>query len=264
MKRYIRISIAALILICFFVILSFSIPVLGGGLPNSLNLDLSKPPQKEDEVKDPVLDKYNEVMREISISDEAAQVVEQIKDAVQDVKDLTMDVLITEIRGQRNEQVFVRLLASVEKMVARAVFLEPSALRGIILVADQGKMETRTFKPVNNQIVIQTLEDVSKEALSAMNVGQQFNTYFDFSEYAVEVLEVVEKDGISDYLLQVKAINNQDWNVRVQSDTWIPYEIAIFEADVAIGKMNLSDVVLDPNLDLEKLMELPKVKEVRM
>lgn len=269
MRRETKLPITALILIYFLILGILTLPALAQDLP-TLNLNLNPSTEKtcpEDEAaqtnKDPFLEKYNEVMSEIAISDEAVKVVEQIKCAAQDVQDLSTNVRITEIRGQRIEEFFVYLLISVEEKLARIEFLEPSTLRGMIIVADQKNMETRTFQPINNQIMVQGLEDASKEALSALSVAQ-LTTYFDFTQYKVEVLEVVKLDSVSDYLLEVEALNDEIWHVRVKSDNWIPYEIAVLKGEVMTGKMSLSDVILDPALSVEELMDLPKVKEVRI
>ncbi|NMB02225.1 MAG: hypothetical protein GX971_12035 [Firmicutes bacterium] len=269
MKHYLKPCIA-LIFISVLIISGFSSLTFAETAPKTIQLNLNQPPQKQDEQEkeeDLFTEKYQEVMSEISISEEAAMVVDQIKLAVEDVRDLSLEAQVSEIRGQRNEVVVFHLLGSIEEKIARLEFKEPSALRGMIMVADQGKMELRIFQPVVNMITVQTLEDASKEALSALNIAQlttELTTYFDFSQYNVEVLEVVTTDGVSDYLLEVDAPDEQVWQVRVKDDSWVPYEITVFEGETLLGKMSMSNIELNPELTTEQLMELPKVKEERI
>jgi hypothetical protein len=255
MKRY------SLFLNALILVLVFSSLVSATGLPGKIQLDLTQPSVSEDKEKEPILEKYNEVMREISISDEAVEVVENIKNAVHGIKTVTMDVEVTEIRGQRIERVLVHLLASVEDVIARIEFLEPSAMRGQILVAEQEKMEVRIYQPINNQIAVRGLEDASKEILSTLSIAD-LNTFFDFSEYAVDVLDVVETEGVTTYLLQVET-DDEVLHVSVNDDTWFPHEITVIEGDPP-GTLVISNVVIDPDLSPEMLTDLPKAKEVRM
>ncbi|MCK9525849.1 MAG: hypothetical protein M0R49_07970 [Limnochordia bacterium] len=254
MKRCVLWS-ALILVIVFSSIVSADSPT------GTIQLDLNKPPVVEAQDEDPVLAKYNEVMQEISISDEAAEVVENIRAAIAGIKTITMDVDVTEIREQRIERIFVHLLASVEHVVARIEFLEPSAMRGQILVAEQGKMEVRIYQPINNQIAVRGLEDASKEVLSTLSIAD-LNTFFDFSEYAVDVLEVVETDGVSTYLLQVDT-DDEVLHVGVRSDTWFPHEVSVIEGEPP-GTLVFSNVVIDPDLSLDELTYLPRAKEVRM
>ncbi len=262
MKRY-STSISALILVCLMImgLGFFSSLVFGSSLPGTIHLDLNQPPTCEKVVEDPVLEKYNEVMKEITISAEAAEVVENIKSAIEGVKSVTMEVDVTEIRGQRIERIFLYLLASIEHQIARIEFIEPSAMRGQILVAEQEKMEVRIYQPINNQIAVRGLEDASKEVLSTLSIAD-LNTFFDFSEYSVDVLEVVEAEGVSTYLLQVET-TDEVLHVRVSSDTWFPHQIVVVEGEPP-GTMLITNVVLDPDLSAEELTNLPKAKEVRM
>lgn len=271
MRNYQLSSIPKCITFCLIIVLSTSIfagviEIVGAEeVQKSLNLNLTIPPHKEGENQkpDPISEKYNEVMQEIVISEEASEVVDQIKDVIMAIKDISMDILITQMKGLRNDQGLVSVQASVEGKVARIEFLEPSALRGHIMVADQTKMETRMYRPINNQIVVQTLEDVSKEALSALSIAQ-LTTYFDFTQYEVEMVESVEQDGVMEYLLEVNALDNQLWYVRVRSDSWIPHEVSVIEEDTLLGVMTLSNVLINPGLSLDKITKLPEVKEVRM
>lgn len=243
------------------IIVSFQGLGLAETPSGTLHLDLSTPPSKQTEKEDPILEKYNEVMSEIAISDEAAQIVDNIKDKIQGINSVCMDVSISEIRGQRIEKVDIYLLASLEHEIARIEFLEPSAMRGQILVAEQQKMEVRVYQPVNNQIAVRGLEDASKEVLSTLSIADLTN-FFDFSQYTVEVLETTEAEGISTYLLQVEA-EDEIWHVAVQSDSWFPHEIAVIKGEVP-GTMVISNVVFDPEPTVEELVNLPKAKEVRM
>lgn len=131
------------------------------------------------------------------------------------------------------------------------------------MVLNQEKMETKTFQPVINKIRVQALEDVSKEALSALNIAQ-ITSYFDFTQYEVDVLAEEENNNVYDYLLRVNALDGQTWFVRVKSNDWIPYEIAVYQDEVAMGIVNFSNVVLNSKLSLEELQKLPKVKEERI
>lgn len=255
-------ALISLLLISAFVQITYAEEA-----PKQIQLDLSKSPLQPKQEGDLLNEKYEEVMREISISEEAAMVVDNIKQAVEKVRDLSAEVLISQVRGQRNETVIFHLSGSMENKVARLEFLEPSSLRGMISVADQASMELRIFQPVINMITVQTLEDASKEALSALNVAQvttELTSYFDFSLYHVEVLDVEELDGVSDYLLEVDAPDEQVWQVRVKDDSWIPHEIIVYEEGTLLGKMCLSEVVLNQDLSLELLTELPDVKEERI
>lgn len=262
MKQFSKAFGAALILTSIFV-LSFSFVLVSAGeTSKTIQVDLSKPPQPAAQ-SDPFNEKYEEVLSELSISEEAAQVVEQIKGVVEGLSDLGAQVCITEIRDRRNEEVRVNLLVSVEHKLARLEFAEPSALRGMIVVADQEEMELRIFQPVVNMITIQTMEDASKEALSALNLSQ-VTSYFDFSQYNVELLEVEELEGVTTYLLAVDAPDEQIWQVRVSDDSWIPHQITVYEGEVLLGTMTLTQVVTDQGLSEEDLADLPDVKVERL
>lgn len=257
---------AALILNIIFIISAVSLLAFADA-PRTIHLDLSQPPQQYESKDDPFTEKYKEVMEEIVISEEAALVVNQIKLAAEDVNDLSMDVQISEIRGHRNEVVVFHILGSVEHKAARVEFRQPSHFRGLIMVADQEKMELRTFQPVVNMITVQTLEDASKEALSALNIAQittELTSYFDFTQYHVEVLEVVKEEGLTNYLLEVDAPDDQIWQVWVKDDNWIPHEIVVYEEEVLLGHLRLSNLSINPEVSLEEITELPKVKEERI
>lgn len=240
-------------------------PIWAEELPKSLNLDLSQPPKVEtEEDKDLFEEKYQEILEEISISAEAKEIVEQIKEQVTNVGSVSLEFLVTQVKGKRTERVAGKLSACLEHKLARVEFFTPDALRGYIMVIDQEKMETKTFRPVVNQITVQALEDMSKEAFSALSVAD-VTSYFDFTIYDVELLESVEEDGVWEYLLQVEGWKEQDLvQVKVQSDNWIPSELLLFEEEVFMGKVEFTNVVLNAELTLEQLKDLPKVKEVKM
>ncbi|HPT82338.1 MAG TPA: hypothetical protein PLM25_00480 [Limnochordia bacterium] len=257
--------VAALILVGFLV-LSFSALSMAEDSPKTIQLNLGLPPAVEEE-PDEFTEKYRQVMEEISISEEAAEVVDQIKAAVEDVQDLSVDMAITEIRERRNEEVSLHLKASVVHKLARIEFEAPSAVRGMIMVADQANMEVKIFQPVTNVIVVRGLEDASKEALAALSIGQDFTqltSYLDFSQYQVEILEKAELEGVTDYLLKVDAPEDEVWYVRVKDDSWFPHEISVYKGESLQGTMRLSNVVLNPGLSVEEITSLPQVKVERI
>ena len=135
------------------------------------------------------------------------------------------------------------------------------------MVADQEKMEVRTFQPVTNIILVRGLDDASKEALASLSLGQdltQFSSYLDFSQYNVEILEKSELEGVTDFLLEVDAPGEEVWYVRVKDDSWFPHEISVYKEDVLQGTMSLSNVVTNPGLSVEDLANLPDAKVERM
>lgn len=266
MKKFWESSILIIGLITSCAFLVHSGLVSGEELPKAINLDLSLPSQQVESVQktDVIEEKYREILSEISISAEAVEVVDHIKEQITQVKTINLDFLVTQIKGRRTQQIAGKLAAGVEHKLARAEFSAPNELRGYIVVVDQEKMETKTFQPVTNQIMVQGLEDMSKEALSALSVAD-ITSYFDFTIYDVKLLESVELDGVWEYLLEVEGWKEQDLvQVRVKSDTWIPHEILLFEESVFVGKIEFDNVVLNGDLSAEQLKDLPKVKEVKM
>jgi outer membrane lipoprotein-sorting protein len=261
----------AFILVGFAIMASSTLALFSGvalaeDSPKKIQFNLNQPPVVEEE-PDAFTEKYEKVMSEISISDEAAEVVNQIKDVVEDIEDLCVDIAITEMRERRNEEVLLHLKVSVEHKLARLEFQGPSAVRGVIVVADQANMEVHTFQPVTNVILIRGLEDASKEALTALSMGQdltQLTSYLDFSQYQVEILEKAEQEGITDYLLKVDAPEDETWYVRVKDDSWFPHEISVYKEGILQGTMNLSGVVLNPGLSVEEISSLPNAKVERI
>jgi outer membrane lipoprotein-sorting protein len=256
---------AALILVVFLV-LSFSVLVGAEDLPKPVQIKVN--PLLDSEQETETFDeKYKQAMSEISISEEAAAVVDSIKAVVEGIEDLSLDISITEMRERRNEEVCLQLKLSVEHRLARIEFKAPSAVRGMIMVADQEKMEVRTFQPVTNIILVRGLDDASKEALASLSLGQdltQFSSYLDFSQYNVEILEKSELEGVTDFLLEVDAPGEEVWYVRVKDDSWFPHEISVYKEDVLQGTMSLSNVVTNPGLSVEDLANLPDAKVERM
>jgi len=256
---------AALILVVFLV-LSFSVLVGAEDLPKPVQIKVNPLLDSEQE-KETFDEKYKQAMSEISISEEAAAVVDSIKAVVEGIEDLSLDISITEMRERRNEEVCLQLKLSVEHRLARIEFKAPSAVRGMIMVADQEKMEVRTFQPVTNIILVRGLDDASKEALASLSLGQdltQFSSYLDFSQYNVEILEKSELEGVTDFLLEVDAPGEEVWYVRVKDDSWFPHEISVYKEDVLQGTMSLSNVVTNPGLSVEDLANLPDAKVERM
>lgn len=264
MRNMRRLSLFHLEFITLFLLLTVTGVAWGGELPKSLNLDLSLP-QEVEEPKEAVFEeKYREILQEITISTEATEIVDQIKERITGVTSVSLEFEVTQVKGKRIESVEGKLSASVQEKLARVEFFTPDALRGYIMVVDQAKMETKTFRPVVNQITVQALEDMSKEAFSALSVAD-VTSYFDFTIYDVELIEQVEQDGIWEYLLQVEGWKDQDLvQVKVKDDSWIPHEILLFEDSVFLGKVEFINVALNEDLSTKQLSDLPKVKEVKM
>lgn len=230
-----------------------------------ITIDLDTPRSKEPEQEDDALEeKYREILAEVTISEEAELVAENIKDTITTLRDLTFNATIVQIKGGRSDSLSLAGKFGIEQGLARVEFLQPSALRGQIAVIDQEKMEAKIFQPVTNQIAVRGLEDMSKEALSALNVAQDITSYFDFTQYEIVVLETTEYNGINEYFLQVDSGDEDILQIRVREDTWFPSEIVVFEDGVRTGSITFQDVVFNPGLDREDLQNLPKVKEVRL
>jgi outer membrane lipoprotein-sorting protein len=262
-----RLGLSAALIVFLTALISCSALASAEDSPTkTIQLNLNQPQVEEE--PDNFSEKYQQVMQEITISEEAAAVVDQIKAAVEDLKDLAVDINITEIRERRNEEVVLHLMVSIEHKLARIEFNEPSAVRGMILVANQAEMQVHIFQPVTNVIVVRGLEDASKEALVALSIGQdltQLTSYFDFSQYNVDILDKVELEGgVTDYLLQVDAPEEEIWYVRVRDDSWFPHEISVYEGEVLQGTMRLSNVELDPGLSVEEITCLPDAKIEKM
>lgn len=264
MKNLHKLSLIFLSAIMICVALSGVEPVFAEKSARPIDLDLTLPRKPESGGQEDVIEeKYREILGEVSISEQAKDIAENIKDMVATLEDISMEVLVIEVKGERSDFVGFWVGADIKQKLARVEFYEPSALRGQIAVVDQEKMETKMFQPVVNQISVWTLEDMSKEALSALNVTD-ITTYFDFTRYHIVVLETLENDGVQEYLLQVDALEKEAMQIRVRDDTWLPHEIVVFEDGILAGKILLGNVVLNPGFEPEQLLELPDVKEVRM
>ncbi|HHY10426.1 MAG TPA: hypothetical protein GX528_07655 [Firmicutes bacterium] len=257
MKSFQRLPTAAAVLIVFLAVFLF--PLWAAAKT------IEPEPRAEEEAVD-FAAKYEEILGEITISEEASQVVDKIKQAVTELQDLTADVCQTQYKGsqERSEKVEGKLAISlVEHLVARLEFSAPSALRGQIIVIDQEKNEARSYMPVTNQITVQGLEGMGEEALSFLDVTD-VATLFDFTQYEVVVLESIEKDGLWDYSLQVSGYEDQVLQVRVKSDSWVPYEILEFSGGKLKGKLELRNAVFNQALSRDEIRGLPDVKEFRL
>lgn len=233
--------------------------------PKPINIDLSVPrPERPEEAEDVLEEKYQEILAEVTISEEAKLVAENIKNLVTTLRDLTFDATIVQIKGERSDRLVFTAMLGIDQKLVRIEFLEPSALRGQIAVIDQEEMEAKIFQPVTNQIAVRGLEDMSKEALSALNVAEDLTSYFDFTQYEIVVLETAEYNGVSEYFLQIDSAEKEALQLRVRDDTWFPSEIVVFESGVLTGKMVFENVVFNPGLEQENLQKLPKVKEIRL
>lgn len=255
-----------IIFLCFTVIVLTSFPpghLFAEELPSRIGLDLSVPPveSKEEGIME---EKYREILDEISISPEAEEVVEHIKHKVSELQDLQLDFHLSRVKGRRTEEILGKISASVEHKVARIEFFQPDALRGLIVVIDQDKMVAKTFRPVTNQIEVEELEDVSKEAFSALNISN-ITSYFDFTQYDVALLDTTVEAGVTEYFLQVEGWQDQDLvQVRVKDDTLIPWEVQLFEQEAFVGKIQFTEILVNSALKEADLVKLPKVKEVKM
>ena len=232
-----------------------------------ITIDLNTPrvqPNEDDGEEDLLEEKYHEILSELTISEEAELVAENIKNMITTIKDLTLDITIVQIKGERSDVLVLTGMFGVEHRLARLEFLEPSALRGQIVVIDQDLLEVRIFQPVTNQIAVRELEDMSKEALSALNVAQDITSYFDFTQYEIAVLETKEYNGVKEYSLEVRTEESEALHIRVTDDTWFPTQIIVFEDGVQAGEMTFNNVTFSPGLEREDFQNLPKVKEVRL
>ncbi len=255
------------------IIMFFFVVCLVGGLglaraeekPKPITIDLPGSRSKQpDPAEDVLEEKYREILAEVTISEEAKYVAENIKDLVATLQDLTFKATIVQIKGGRSDRLILNAKLGIEQKIARIEFVEPSALRGQIAVIDQEKMEARIFQPVTNQIAVRELGDMSKEALAALNVAEDLTSYFDFTQYEIVVLETAEYNGVEEYFLQIDSGEKEALQIRVCDDNWFPSEIIVFEDGVLTGKMMFENVVFNPGLIRDELQKLPKVKEIRL
>lgn len=264
MKSRQKFAILALILTNLCLSLPFTDWAGAAEAPKNISLELPSREEAEGEDRGEILeDKYQEMLQEITISPEAAVVVENIKNVVAELQDLTAEICQTQYKGKRAEetQVVGKLwLAVTPKLVARLELYEPSALRGQIIVVDEEVMQARFYTPVTNQITVQNLKDIGEEALSVLEITDPAS-FFDFAQFEVIVLESLPQKDSTHYLLQVSGLEGKVQLVRVASDTWLPYEIAEVAEGTLTGKLELKNAVLNQSLDLEFIRNLPDVKE---
>ena len=221
----------AIILILFFSFLLLSSFPVGAAeeVETSKKIDLNwKPNPTVEEAVESIEKLYQELLDEVHISEEASQVVKNISETISSLQDLLADIEVTQYKRDRADKATGRLMVSAVHKAARLELRSPSALRGQIILADQGNMEVRIYMPVTNEIAIQSMSDMGEEAAAYINVTDVGNL-FDFSQYAVEMLESFAVDEVHHYLLQITGYDNQVQYVRVGSDTWIPYEITVYE-----------------------------------
>lgn len=252
-----------IILILFVLFLSSTVGAAEGvETPKKLNLNLESSPTVEEAVES-IEKLYQELLDEVHISEEASQVVKSISETISGLQDLSADIEVTQYKGERADKVTGHLMVSAVHKAARLEFNSPSALRGQIILADQGNMEVRVYMPVTNEIVIQSMSDMGEEAAAYINVTD-VSTLFDFSQYAVEVLESSTIDEVQHYLLQITGYDDQVQYVRVGSDTWIPYEITVYEDGLLFGELLFINAKLDQSFTEEEIKQLPKAKETRL
>ncbi len=253
-----------LILLFTFLLLS-SFPVgAAEDVETPKKIDLNwKPNPTVEEAVESIEELYQELLDEVQISEEASCVVGSISEVIKNLQDLSADIEVTQYKRERADKATGRLMVSAVHKAARLELYSPSALRGQIILADQGNMEVRIYMPVTNEIAIQSMSDMGEEAAAYINVTD-VSTLFDFSQYAVEVLESFTIDEIHHYLLQITGYDNQVQYVRVASDTWIPYEITVYEDGLLVGELLFVNVKLDQSLTEEEIRLLPKAKETRL
>jgi len=243
------------------------VPVFAGDEEAPARVTLKLPELKlneqlEEEVKQFDLEA---ALAAVDMDEDAAYVVEQVNQALSQLKDITADVEVIENRSERQEVVELKFTASLAHKMVRMEFYRPSALKGQIYVADQKAMEVRMYMPVNNQIAVQRIEDMSNQAASALNVTDlDMERLFDFSRYEVAVVEAVETEGITTYTLRLTGFENQVQYVEVSSATFIPHKVTVYEGDSLMGTLTFRNVVLNQDLPPEAIAQLPAAKEVRL
>ena len=71
-----------------------------------ITIDLNTPrvqPNEDDGEEDLLEEKYHEILSELTISEEAKLVAENIKNMITTIKDLTLDITIVQIKGERSD-----------------------------------------------------------------------------------------------------------------------------------------------------------------
>jgi len=246
---------------------SLSAPVMAEEASLPANITLKLPELKlSDELEEEVSHlSFESVLEQVEVDDETVQIITKINEAIADLQDIEANVEFVEIRGDRREVVSAKFFASLKHKVVRMEFSAPSALRGQIFVADQNAMEVRMYTPVNNHITIQRMEDMSNQAANSLNLTNlDIQSLFDFSHYAVELVDYLEEEGVTTYTLRVTGFEDQVQLIRVKSDTFIPDEILEYENDILIRTLNFTGVKLDQDLSAETIAKLPAVREMRL
>lgn len=264
-SKFLHILLTALVL-CISI-QGLSAPVLAGELKSSANITIKLPElQLSEELEEEVSQlSVESVLEQIQMDETAADVVEQINHAIANLTDIEADVQFTEVRGEREEVVTLKFVASLLHKMIRMEFSSPSALRGQIYVADRAAMEVRMYTPVNNHIMIQKIEDLGNQAAGALNLTDlDMESLFDFTRYQVEVSDMFEKDGIVTYELTVTGLGDQMQVVQVSSDTFIPHLIREYEDGVLLRTLTFTNVVINQDLSAESITKLPAVKEMRL
>ncbi len=242
-------------------------PVFAGEMEKPATITLKLPEVKLSDALEEDVKQFDieAVLEEIEMDEDAYYVVDQINQAISQLRDIVADVELVENRGERQEVVTLRFTASLVHKMVRMEFFQPSALKGQIYVADQKAMEVRMYMPVNNQIAVQRIEDLSNEAANALSITDlDLERLFDFSRYEVALVEAVEHDGVITYTLRLTGFEDQVQYVEVRSDTFIPHKILVYENDALLGSLTFKDMVLDQDLSAEAIAQLPAAKEVRL
>lgn len=254
-------------LILCITLQGLSAPVLAGEEASPANITIKLPElQLSQELEEEVSHlSVESVLDQVQMDESAAEVVLRINEAIAGLTDIEADVKFTEVRGERQEVVTLRFIASLVHKMVRMEFNSPSALRGQVYVADRAAMEVRIYTPVNNHIMIQKIEDLGNQAAGALNLSDlDLEDLFDFTRYQVEVSSVSEEDGITTYELKVSGFDEQVQIVEVRNDTFIPHAIREYEGDVLIRTLTFENVITDQGLSAETIAKLPAVKEMRL
>lgn len=190
------------------------------------------------------------------------EILEYSQQAVMEIEDIQADVDITQHTNKRANKTVAKLQASVVHQVARVELSEPSALRGQIIVADQADMKVRIYMPIADSIMVQSIEAMAEDQGFTGDL-LDVTSLFDFSDYSVSLLEVIEtEEAATTYLLQVEGFDEYTQKVYVTSDTWLPNKIEIYEDNTLTGVLKLDNLQINKDLAVEQLRALPKVREI--
>jgi outer membrane lipoprotein-sorting protein len=259
-------SASKLLHLLFIVLLITAAPVMAGENDTPASITLKLPEIKLTDTLEEVKQfNLEEALAAVGMDEEAYHVVTQINQAIAGLQDLTADVEVVENRGERQEVVTLKLCASLAHKIVRMEFFQPSALKGQIYVADQKAMEVRMYMPVNNQIAVQRMEDLSGQAANALSITDlDLETLFDFSQYEVALVGAAEEGEVISYTLRLTGFEDQVQYVEVRSDTFVPHKVLVYEDEALLGSLTFTNVVLDQDLSAETLVRLPAAKEVRL